>query len=58
MANDDIAALIAAGKITEARIAISAARREGQLSGSEARALGKLADDAPKPVRAVSGKRR
>ena len=41
----DIAALIAAGKGREARIAISEARRGLELSGAEARALGKQADE-------------
>ncbi len=41
----DIEALLAAGKGREARQAISEARRNLELSGAEARALGKQADE-------------
>ena len=41
----DIAELIAAGKGREARLAISEARRNLELSGAQARALGKQADE-------------
>ncbi len=41
----DIEALLAAGKGREAKTAISEARRNLQLSGAQARALGKRADE-------------
>ena len=56
----DIKALIAAGKGREARLAISEARRNLELSGAEARALGKQADEviaaSPRPRRMTRGK--
>ena len=41
----DIAELIAAGKGREARLAISEARKNLELAGAQARALGKQADE-------------
>ena len=42
----DIEALLAAGKGRKAKAAISKARRNLELTGSQARALGKRADEA------------
>ncbi len=52
----DINALIEAKKFAEAQAAIAAARRGGELSGAEARALGaKL--DAAKPAPKAKGRK-
>ena len=57
MGYDEIAALIASGKAKEAYPAISAARRELELTGAEARKLNKLADES-KPATTRTGGRR
>ncbi len=53
----DIEKLIEAKKFAEAQLAISAARREGHLSGAEARALGKTLDEAQAKAPAKKGRK-
>lgn len=60
MGNEDITSLIEAGKFAEAQLAIGTARRELKLSGAEARALGKMLDEAKEaaPAPVAAGRRK